>query len=82
MDPFIIIFIMFPFLLLVLLVIFALLYFSTDNYFIGIIISKTKEYYYVDNIISKQVMKCKSNKDYEIGDRVTAFRKYLTWYLV
>lgn len=82
MDPFIIIFIMFPFLLLVLLVTFALLYFSTDNYFIGIIISKTKEYYYVDNIISKQVMKCKSNKDYEIGDRVTAFRKYLTWYLV
>jgi hypothetical protein len=73
---------MFPFLLLVLLVTFALLYFSTDNYFIGIIISKTKEYYYVDNIISKQVMKCKSNKDYEIGDRVTAFRKYLTWYLV
>lgn len=82
MDPFIIIFIMFPFLLLVLLVTFALLYFSTDNYFIGIIISKTKEYYYVDNIISNQVMKCKSNKDYEIGDRVTAFRKYLTWYLV
>lgn len=82
MDPFIIIFIMFPFLLLVLLVTFALLYFSTDNYFIGIIISKTKEYYYVDNIISKQVMKCKSTKDYEIGDRVTAFRKYLTWYLV
>jgi hypothetical protein len=82
MDPFIIIFTMFPFLILALLITFALLYYSTDDYFIGIVISKTKEYYYVDNIISKNVVKCKSNKEYQIGDRVTAFRKYLTWYLV
>lgn len=82
MDPFIIIFTMFPFLILALLVTFALLYYSTDDYFIGIVISKTKEYYYVDNIISKNVVKCKSNKEYQIGDKVTAFRKYLTWYLV
>lgn len=82
MDTFIIIFTMFPFLILALLITFALLYYSTDDYFIGIVISKTKEYYYVDNIISKNVVKCKSNKEYQIGDRVTAFRKYLTWYLV
>lgn len=82
MDPFIIIFTMFSFLLLLILVTLALVYYSTDNYFIGVVISKTKEYYYVDNLINKHVVKCKSNREYQIGDRVTAFRKYLTWYLV
>lgn len=82
MGPYIIIFIMFPFLLLIVLVTLTLIYYNTDDYFIGIVISKTKEYYYVDNLINKQVVKCKSNKEYQIGDRVTAFRKYLTWYLV
>lgn len=79
MDPYIIIFL---FLLLIVLVTLTLIYYNTDDYFIGIVISKTKEYCYVDNLISKQVVKCKSNKEYQIGDRVTAFRKYLTWYLV
>lgn len=79
MDPYIIIFL---FLLLIVLVTLTLIYYNTDDYFIGIVISKTKEYYYVDNLISKQIVKCKINKEYQIGDRVTAFRKYLTWYLV
>lgn len=79
MDPYIIIFL---FLLLIVLVTLTLIYYNTDDYFIGIVISKTKEYYYVDNLIGKYIVKCKSNKEYQIGDKVTAFRKYLTWYLV
>lgn len=81
MDSFIIIFILF-FILVAFILTCVVLYYTTDDYFVGIVVFKTKEYYYVDNLSNQTVIKCKSNKKYNIGDRVTAFRKYLSWYLV
>lgn len=79
MGPIIIVIIIIPIVLLLIGITYTL--YNADDYFIGIVVSKTKEYYYVDNLISKSIIKCKSNKNYKIGDRVSAFRKYLTWYL-